>query len=715
MAILTNGWYKGSVPQHKITEIRIANTEFVSDDESWDASANQDGSILCYRRGTKVRIVCSNVTEIGDNAFVKFLALKKVSGLNYVTTIGAFAFCYTPNIVSIDLVPGNLTSIGASAFRMSSVEDVLDLSTISTNIIGDMATRHKRWSSSTLNAIQSVVFPTTIYFDVPNPDSQFNYPDVQWGENDGFVMDVAYYGCSAFACYHIWNCLHAGTNKQYNNWFDWYNGTINKDGNFAENNKHDNQTAKTMITKLGWIANQSVYISNEGQLQTIIDRLLAGQPTHVVIHSVNNPDGYHSVAIIGCNSDTHKLAVVDSAADENIGMICWLAFEDIFVEGESETDKLFIVDYNRPILAPNCTWFTQGNTSITRKSITDIYIEDTYTPIDTVTASWDASAAKDGSIMAYVEGERLTLAGNGSGKIALNPDSSRVFSDINKADNFENVIEIHNTNLLDTSQVTTFANAFDRCYKLCKFDGSGWNTCNVTSLQAMFQYCSSLAEIKVSNWNVENVVSIIGFLNMASNATANNFLKELDLSGWKTKKITSMLAFLVKNRKLKILKIPNFDTSLCTNFNTCFGGSESLEELDLSGFDTTKSTNMAYVFRDMHSLKKIVLGDNFSFNGKGGLSSSNICSMPTPNSKYVDGADGNWYDANGNAIAPSAVPNKTFGVYYATPAIAEEDMNQMVLVKKGNLMKTAKAIRDRSVTTSGYTPAEFADAILEIQ
>ena len=67
----------------------------------------------------------------------------------------------------------------------------------------------------------------------------------------------------------------------------------------------------------------------------------------------------------------------------------------------------------QPILAQSDTWFTQGGTSVKRASITEIEIKDSYTPSGSVTASWDASAAKDGSVMAYVEGTKLIIAGNG--------------------------------------------------------------------------------------------------------------------------------------------------------------------------------------------------------------------------------------------------------------------------------------------------------------
>lgn len=124
---------------------------------------------------------------------------------------------------------------------------------------------------------------------------------------------------------------------------------------------------------------------------------------------------------------------------------------------------------------------------------------------------------------------------------------------------------------------------------------------------------------------------------------------------------------------------------------------------------------MAYFFQNNYNLRKITLGENFSRDAFDIVTNPNYtANLPTPSADYIEGANGNWYDIDGNSYAPDDVPNESFGVYYATPALATDDANQMVLIKKGSLMKTAIAIRERAGTNIGYAPAEFADAILEI-
>ena len=763
MSILSNGWYKGSIPFYEITEISISTTG--SGAESWDGSAEQNRSVLCYRNDTKITIVCDSMTEIGEKAFFKFIGLKKVSGLGSVTVVGAYAFYYTTNITSIDLNPENLTSIGTSAFRLSNVEDVLDLSNVSTSIIGDKGTRNKRWSASGLQAVKNLVFPKTIYFDVPNADNQNNYGDIPYGTYNGTAI-YGNNGCASLCAYHIWNCLKAGSDKVYDNWLDWFNDTINFDGLYAEKNTFSGQLQNLICPQLGWTYEAMIPVDSSQQLQIIIDNLGNGLPTMVTMPSLSSEIN-HAVIIVGCDSKTHKLAIVDSYVAGTSGVTSWISFEDIFCEGTSDTDGIYQINYNIPVLAQGNTWFAQGGTSVKRSSITQIDVKNTYTPSGTVTSSWDASEYKDGSVMAYVEDSKLTLAGNGFGKIYLNPNSGYTFSD-SGSDKFSNLTVINNAHLLDTRMVTDISRIFTNARKLTFVDVSNWNTSNVTTTRAMFGVCDSLESIDVSNWNTSNVTDMGGMFQVAlklktldfskwdvGNVTdmtsmlmghlsygtmslesvgdlgnwdvskvknmSNMFqmcpyLKQLDVSGWNTSSVTTMSNMFRGCLSLKELDVSGWDTSKVTTMMCMFDGTISgnehmgIEMLDLSNWDTSACSNTGNMFNHMYSLQKIILGEKFSFTGSG----SSKGSLPITNPSYINGADGNWYDVNGNSIAPSEVPDNMFGVYYATPAIAEEDSNQMVLIRKGNLMKTAIAIRTRSGIGKGYDPSEFAEAILQI-
>lgn len=97
---------------------------------------------------------------------------------------------------------------------------------------------------------------------------------------------------------------------------------------------------------------------------------------------------------------------------------------------------------NAPKFAAQNTWWKA--TSTTRPSITKIKIIDSYTPSGTITESWDASVDGDGTLMCYVVGTELIIAGNGSGKIYTNEDAAMMFS-VDKnvlTDSFINITSI---------------------------------------------------------------------------------------------------------------------------------------------------------------------------------------------------------------------------------------------------------------------------------
>lgn len=223
-----------------------------------------------------------------------------------------------------------------------------------------------------------------------------------------------------------------------------------------------------------------------------------------------------------------------------------------------------------PILAASDTWFTQMGTSLKRSIITEIEIKDSYTPAGAVDSSWDASAAKDGSVMVYVKGTNLIIAGNGSGKVYANPDSSRVFSDSANKDYFSKLTKITGGNLLDTSKATT--------------------------MMCMFQCASSLATLDVSNWNTGSVTSMVAMFNMGG-GYINNSLTSLDLSNWDVSKVTSMQnMFASCNALVSIGDTADWDTSSCKNMSSMFNSCFSLEELNASNWDVSNVTTFKSMF-----------------------------------------------------------------------------------------------------------------------
>ena len=318
-----------------------------------------------------------------------------------------------------------------------------------------------------------------------------------------------------------------------------------------------------------------------------------------------------------------------------------------------------------PILAANSTWFTQGNTTVTRASITQINIVDSYTPTGNENTSWNADVNNSGSIKCYVKGTVLTIAGNGSGKIAMNADSSFAFAAATGTDRFSNVTSIVGANLLDTSNVTTMNRMFQLASSLRSVDVSTWNTSKVTTLQGMFDRASSLTALACENWDTSNVTNMgavfqgaIGIIsldlskwktdkvtNMSSMFMSQESLGEMalttvgDISGWNVSKVTTMANMFKYCTNLISLNLSNWNVSqvttfkgmfydchnltlnisnwnvsnLCTDISYMFNKCYSITELNLSNWNTSNVTTMATMFQACNSLRTLDLTNwNFS-------------------------------------------------------------------------------------------------------
>ena len=265
-----------------------------------------------------------------------------------------------------------------------------------------------------------------------------------------------------------------------------------------------------------------------------------------------------------------------------------------------------------PVLAPSSSWY-KGTTA--KNTITEISLVDFYTSTGTETESWDASAAGNGSVMAYIDGTKLMLAGNGYGKIFANADSSYAFSDTSST-RFSSLTTVTGMDLLDTSKVTNMKTMFYNCSGLTGLDVSGFDTSQVTDMSWMFAGCSTLTGLDLSGFDISQVtlmramfqncnalvnLDVSGFktsnvTDMAYMFQKCNSLNNLNVSGFNTSKVVNMSYMFQKCNSLTYLDVSGFKTSLVTTMLSMFDGCEKLTVLDVSGFDTSKTTNMSFMF-----------------------------------------------------------------------------------------------------------------------
>ena len=281
--------------------------------------------------------VPETVTAVADNAFVGCLNLQQVSGLSNVVSVGSCAFVYCPELVSIDVSPSKLSSVGTLAFHLSSVSDNTDFSTFTTTTFGSKSTQNVKFEADTLQSIKSVRLLDG-YIPVKNMDSQSNYPEEPFCMNGGEQLTVLESGCMALSLYHAYNAVHP--NSAYQNFMDWWSAEIiAKNATITQTER--NAMLSAMLSCLGWSQTTiGAETSAADKKAAISAEIAAGRPCMAsIIHGVGI--GSHAVLIVGCDAAADKLIVVDSGefSGDN-GVEYRIAYEDMFI-GSTDSVALF--------------------------------------------------------------------------------------------------------------------------------------------------------------------------------------------------------------------------------------------------------------------------------------------------------------------------------------------------------------------------------------
>jgi len=90
------------------------------------------------------------------------------------------------------------------------------------------------------------------------------------------------------------------------------------------------------------------------------------------------------------------------------------------------------------------------------------------------------------------------------------------------------------------------------------------------------------------------------------------------VTSFDTRNVTNMAMMFRDASSLVDLNVSNFNTSNVMDMREMFRGT-SIEALDLSGFDTNNVVNMNHMFTALHTLRKLTLGEAFSFIGSPNL------------------------------------------------------------------------------------------------
>ncbi len=286
------------------------------------------------------------------------------------------------------------------------------------------------------------------------------------------------------------------------------------------------------------------------------------------------------------------------------------------------------------ILSPS--WFNASNTNIDKSSVTKIIISmfPEVAPIG-ASATWEIVGSN--GLIGYTKGTEIIIYAPEEGSIYMDADSEYLFSDSGYT-SFNNLTEIVNLRLLDTSRVLSMEGMFSGCQMLtsvdlsnfdtshvtnmskmfyfCRFlenvDVTGFDTSNVENFYAMFFACMYLTQIDVSSFNTSNATNMSGMFNMCSG------LMSINVSGFNTSNVEDMSYMFAQCRGITTLNLSNFDTRNVTTMAHMFHflpNTSHITMLDLSSFDTSNVNSMTQMFYNCNSLRTIIASNRFVTTG----------------------------------------------------------------------------------------------------
>ncbi len=241
-----------------------------------------------------------------------------------------------------------------------------------------------------------------------------------------------------------------------------------------------------------------------------------------------------------------------------------------------------------------------------KSEITKIIIQDELSDIEGSNIEKYEIASEDsvGQVVSYYDPNQKIAYIQGDGGIALNPNSSYLFS------GFSNLTAIEGLELLDTSHVTNMSSMFSNS-QIENLDLNSWDTSNVTNMSFMFK-SSQIETLDLNSWDTSNVTNMnsmfdtcqVGTLNISDWDTSNVIyisamfkniqVETLDLNNWDISHVLSMDT-MFSYSQITNLNISDWDTSHVTSMYGMFSNSQ-IQNLDISNWDTGSVTDMAHMF-----------------------------------------------------------------------------------------------------------------------
>ncbi|WEV63928.1 BspA family leucine-rich repeat surface protein [Bifidobacterium sp. ESL0732] len=180
-------------------------------------------------------------------------------------------------------------------------------------------------------------------------------------------------------------------------------------------------------------------------------------------------------------------------------------------------------------------------------------------------------------------------------------DDSVMVSDMFKGDKSLERIDLSKW---DTRKVTDVSGMFSGATKLRRVNVRGWDVSAVADFSGMFDGASSLNAVDgINDWTMESSATKSG--RSMADMFAGTAFTSLDLSRWKTGKVTDMSGMFSNAKSLTNVKFADWDLSQATNVSRLFAGDTAMQQVDLHNWNAPQVTDMSYLFANQSDLKKV--------------------------------------------------------------------------------------------------------------
>ena len=556
------------------------------------------------------------VTNFSGNVFSGFSSL--VTLAFYDNTIvsqmpsmqGCTNFKHVKTGSTNDKTPASMTSIPASAFMSTAIENITLTSVTS---IG--ANAFNGCSLSSVIFSQSNVSIGDGAFSNISSNCQITYPGSMnvWGHSKYmYSPNLVVNGGSGSSA---WSCGWCGGNSSSNNTLCW---TLDAAGNLkidCADNSWSNHPTNQVITTHNWNKNKVINLTIE-HVYSIAQYEFQDFYSNLVI--VDMKSGVTSIGNYAFNNCYKLEKVYLPSCLESIGENAFRNCElltDLFFNGTQQqwgnvtkatgwnnyvSDDFtehwrctvtFNANGHGTAPASQTLWSNYDKATTPTAPTANGYIFQGWYTEAACTNQWDFNTVVPGDMTLYAKWGLAQYTFNSeTGELTLN------WGEFNKDNKWGNDVPASAvTSVTATSQVsfTGDCSQLFKDFSYCtSIDLNSVNTSNVTNMRSMFENCGRLTSLDISNWNTGNVTNMSRMFNSFSIS-----INPLNISGWNTSKVTDMSEMFSNCRIYNNpLDISNWDTGNVTTMSNMFELFQNNYPLDLSGWNTSKVTDMTWMF-----------------------------------------------------------------------------------------------------------------------